>query len=60
MMKKTTQAQIQQVLEAEKVNPGSQEGQEIDYQKTLAPEAQDLTGVDPRWIHAYRSFSVLN
>ncbi|OWZ11835.1 reverse transcriptase [Phytophthora megakarya] len=29
------------------------------YASTLDLEAQDLTEVDPRWIHAYRSFSVL-
>ncbi|OWZ00679.1 reverse transcriptase [Phytophthora megakarya] len=54
----TAQAQIQQVLEAENVDPGSREDQVIDHQKTLDQEAQDLTGVDSRWIHAYRSFSV--
>ncbi|OWZ02626.1 reverse transcriptase [Phytophthora megakarya] len=59
MMKDTCQVRIQQVLEAESVDPGSQEDQAIDHQKTLDLEMQDLTGVDPRWIHAYRSFSVL-
>ncbi|OWZ11029.1 reverse transcriptase [Phytophthora megakarya] len=59
MMKDTSQVRIQQVLEVECVDPGSQEGQAIDQQKHLDPEAQDLTGVDPRWSHAYRSFSVL-
>ncbi|OWZ19429.1 reverse transcriptase [Phytophthora megakarya] len=39
MMKETTQAQIQQVLEAENVDPGSHEGQIIDYQKVLDLEA---------------------
>ncbi|OWZ11645.1 hypothetical protein PHMEG_00015307 [Phytophthora megakarya] len=59
MMKDTTQAQIQRVLEVERVDQGSQEDQVIDHRKTLDLEAQDFTEVDPRWIHAYRSFSVL-
>ncbi|OWY99700.1 reverse transcriptase [Phytophthora megakarya] len=37
----------------------SQEDQAIGQQKTLDLESQDLTEVDPRWIHTYRSFSVL-
>ncbi|OWZ11773.1 LOW QUALITY PROTEIN: reverse transcriptase [Phytophthora megakarya] len=49
MMKDSTQAQIQRVLE----------GLHRSLQKTLDLEAQDLTEVDPRWIHACRSFSVL-
>ncbi|OWZ09713.1 LOW QUALITY PROTEIN: reverse transcriptase [Phytophthora megakarya] len=59
MMKDTTQAQIQRILEVESVDQGSQEDQAIDHRKTLDPEAQDPTEVDPRWIHAYRSFRVL-
>ncbi|OWZ00168.1 reverse transcriptase [Phytophthora megakarya] len=59
MVKETTQAQIQRVLEAANADPESQEGQVIDDQKSLDLEAQDLTGVGPRWIHAYRSFGVL-
>ncbi|OWZ11085.1 reverse transcriptase [Phytophthora megakarya] len=55
MMKDTTQAQIQRVLEVER----DQGDQVVDHQKTLDLEAQDFTEVDPRWIHAYRSFSVL-
>ncbi|OWZ18152.1 reverse transcriptase [Phytophthora megakarya] len=51
MMKDTTQVRIQRVLKVE--------NQTIDRQKTLDLEAQDLTEVNPRWIHAYRSFSVL-
>ncbi|OWY96774.1 reverse transcriptase, partial [Phytophthora megakarya] len=59
MMKDTTQAQIQRILEVESADQGSQEDQVIDHRKTLDLEAQDLTEVNPRWIHAYRSFSVL-
>ncbi|OWY95151.1 reverse transcriptase, partial [Phytophthora megakarya] len=59
MMKDTSQVRIRQVLEAEIVDPGSQGDQAIDPQKTLDLEAQDLTEVDPRWIHPYRSFNVL-
>ncbi|OWZ09853.1 LOW QUALITY PROTEIN: reverse transcriptase [Phytophthora megakarya] len=59
MMKDTTQTQIQRILDVESVDQGSQEDQAIDHRKTLDLEAQDLTEVDPRWIHAYRSFSVL-
>ncbi|OWZ16402.1 reverse transcriptase [Phytophthora megakarya] len=59
MMKNTTQAQIQRMLEVESVDQGSHEDQVIDHRKTLDLEAQDLTEVDPRWIHAYRSFSSL-
>ncbi|OWZ17551.1 reverse transcriptase [Phytophthora megakarya] len=43
----------------EYVDQGSQEDQAIDHQNTLDLEAQDLTEVNPRWIHAYRSFRVL-
>ncbi|OWY96323.1 reverse transcriptase, partial [Phytophthora megakarya] len=59
MMRDTSQVRIQQVLEVESVDPESQEDQAIDHQKTLDMEAQDLIEVDPRWIHAYRSFDVL-
>ncbi|OWZ08396.1 reverse transcriptase [Phytophthora megakarya] len=52
-MKDVTQTQIQRVLEVES------EDQAIDRRKTLDLEALYLTEVDPRWIHAYRSFSVL-
>ncbi|OWZ16157.1 reverse transcriptase [Phytophthora megakarya] len=47
-MKDTTQAQIQRVLKVENVDQESQEDQ-----------VQDLTEVDLRWIHAYKSFGVL-
>ncbi|OWZ00361.1 reverse transcriptase [Phytophthora megakarya] len=50
---------IQQVLEAENVKQGSQEDQGVDHRNTLNLEAPDPTEVDPRWIHAHRSFSVL-
>ncbi|OWZ01379.1 reverse transcriptase, partial [Phytophthora megakarya] len=59
MMKEATQAQIQQVLEVENVDHGSQEGGVVNHRKTLDLEATDLTEVDPRWIHAHRSFRVL-
>ncbi|OWZ11305.1 LOW QUALITY PROTEIN: reverse transcriptase [Phytophthora megakarya] len=59
MMKDITRAQIQRVLGAESVDQGSHEDQLVDHQKTLDLETQDLTEVGPRWIHAYRSFSVL-
>ncbi|OWZ23049.1 reverse transcriptase [Phytophthora megakarya] len=59
MMKDTTQAQIQRVLEVASVDRGSRGDQVVDHQKTLDLEAQDLTEVDPRWVHAYRFFSVL-
>ncbi|OWZ07784.1 reverse transcriptase [Phytophthora megakarya] len=59
MVKEATQARIQQVLEAENVDRGSQEDQEVDHQKTLGLEAPDPTEVDPRWIHAHRALSTL-
>ncbi|OWY90947.1 LOW QUALITY PROTEIN: reverse transcriptase [Phytophthora megakarya] len=59
MVKEATQARIQQVLEAENGDRGSQEGQEVDHRKTLDLEAPDPTEADPRWIHAHRSFSAL-
>ncbi|OWY97972.1 reverse transcriptase, partial [Phytophthora megakarya] len=59
MVKEATQAQIQQVLEAENVDRRPQENQGVDHRKTLDLEAQDLTEVDPSWIHAHPSFSAL-
>ncbi|OWZ09136.1 reverse transcriptase [Phytophthora megakarya] len=59
MVKEATQAQIQQVLEAENVDRGSQEDQGVDHRKALDLEAPDPTEVDPRWIHAHRFFSAL-
>ncbi|OWZ07874.1 LOW QUALITY PROTEIN: reverse transcriptase [Phytophthora megakarya] len=38
---------------------GSQEVQVVDHRKTLDLEAPDPTEVDPRWIHAHRSFDAL-
>ncbi|OWZ08483.1 reverse transcriptase [Phytophthora megakarya] len=43
----------------ENVGQGSQEDQAVDHRKALDLEAQDPTEVDPRWIHAHRSFSAL-
>ncbi|OWZ10887.1 reverse transcriptase [Phytophthora megakarya] len=59
MIKEATQAQIQQVLEAENVDQGSQEDQVADHRKTLDLEAPDPTKVDPSWAHPHPSFSVL-
>ncbi|OWZ08171.1 reverse transcriptase [Phytophthora megakarya] len=59
MMKEATEARIQQILEVENVDQESQEDQGVDQRRTLDLEAPDLTEVDPRWIHAHRSFSVL-
>ncbi|OWZ23619.1 reverse transcriptase [Phytophthora megakarya] len=59
MTKETTQAQIQQMLEAENVDQGSSEDQVNDHRNPLNLEAPDPTEVDARWIHAYRSFRVL-
>ncbi|OWY94188.1 reverse transcriptase [Phytophthora megakarya] len=59
MTKEETQGRIQQVLEAEGADPGSQEDLNVDLQRTLDLEASDHTEVDPRWIHAHRSFNVL-
>ncbi|OWY93870.1 reverse transcriptase [Phytophthora megakarya] len=59
MAKEATQRRIQQVLEAEGADPGSQEDLSDDHRRTLDLEASDPTEVDPRWIHAHRSFSVL-
>ncbi|OWY98026.1 LOW QUALITY PROTEIN: reverse transcriptase [Phytophthora megakarya] len=59
MVKVATQVRIKQVLEAENVDPGSPEDHVVDHRKTLDLEASDLTEVDPRWIHAHRSFNVL-
>ncbi|OWZ00104.1 LOW QUALITY PROTEIN: reverse transcriptase [Phytophthora megakarya] len=56
MMKEATQARIQH---EENVDQGYQEDQGVDHRKTLDLEAPDPTEVDPRWIHAHRSFSVL-
>ncbi|OWZ02052.1 reverse transcriptase [Phytophthora megakarya] len=59
MAKEATQERIQQVLEAEGTDPRSQEDRNVDYRRTLDPEAPDPTGVDPRWIHPHRTFNVL-
>ncbi|OWZ05689.1 reverse transcriptase [Phytophthora megakarya] len=59
MMKEATQARIQQILEVENVNQGSQEDQGVDHRKTWDLEAPDPSEVDRCWIHAHRSFSVL-
>ncbi|OWY97684.1 LOW QUALITY PROTEIN: reverse transcriptase [Phytophthora megakarya] len=60
MMKEATQLRIQQVLEEEDIDRSrSREDQGGDYQKTLDLEAPDPTKVDPRWVHAQRSFSAL-
>ncbi|OWY98468.1 reverse transcriptase, partial [Phytophthora megakarya] len=59
MAKETTQGRIQQILEAEGVDPRSQEDRDVDHRSTLDLEASDPTEVDPRWIHAHRSFNVL-
>ncbi|OWZ11026.1 reverse transcriptase [Phytophthora megakarya] len=59
MMKEAIQAQIQQVLETEDMDQGSQEDQVVDHRKTLDLEAPDPTEVDSRWIHAYRYFNAL-
>ncbi|OWY99261.1 LOW QUALITY PROTEIN: reverse transcriptase [Phytophthora megakarya] len=59
MMREATQARIQQVLEAEDADQGSQEDQGVDHRRTLDPEAPDPMEVDSRWIHAHRPFNVL-
>ncbi|OWY96408.1 reverse transcriptase [Phytophthora megakarya] len=59
MAKETTQGRIQQILETEGVDPRSQEDRDVDHQRTLDPEAPDPMEVDPRSIHAHRSFDVL-
>ncbi|OWZ05859.1 reverse transcriptase [Phytophthora megakarya] len=58
-MREATQAPIQQALEAENVDQGSQEDQGVDHRKILDLEAPDPAEVDPRWTHAHRSFSLL-
>ncbi|OWZ15805.1 reverse transcriptase [Phytophthora megakarya] len=40
-------------------NQGSQGDRGVDHRKALDLEAPNSTEVDPRWIHAHRSFSVL-
>ncbi|OWZ07519.1 reverse transcriptase [Phytophthora megakarya] len=55
MMKDTTQARIQRVLEVESVDQGPQEDQATDPKRLWIWKRK----MDPRWIHAYRSFSVL-
>ncbi|OWY91449.1 reverse transcriptase, partial [Phytophthora megakarya] len=47
MAKEATQGRIQQ------------EDRNVDHRRTLDPEASDPIEVDPRWIHAHRSFNVL-
>ncbi|OWY98749.1 reverse transcriptase, partial [Phytophthora megakarya] len=59
MAKEATQGRIQQVLEAEGVDPGSQEDLKVAHQRTLDLVVSDPTEVDPRWIHAHRPFNVL-
>ncbi|OWY92174.1 reverse transcriptase, partial [Phytophthora megakarya] len=59
MAKEATQERIRQVLEAEGTDPGSREDLNVDHQGTLDLEASDPNWVDPRWIHAHRSFNVL-
>ncbi|OWY97928.1 reverse transcriptase [Phytophthora megakarya] len=59
MAKETTQGRIQQMLEAEGVDPRSQEDRDVNHRRTLDPEAPDPMEVDPRWIHAHRAFNVL-
>ncbi|OWZ02954.1 reverse transcriptase [Phytophthora megakarya] len=59
MTKGATQARIQQVLEAEDADQVSQEDRGVDHRRTLDLEAPDPIEIDPRWIHAHRSFNVL-
>ncbi|OWY95818.1 LOW QUALITY PROTEIN: reverse transcriptase [Phytophthora megakarya] len=59
MTKEATQARIQQVLEVEDIDQGSQKDRGVDHRRTLDLEAPDPTEVDPRWIHAHRFFNVL-
>ncbi|OWY93985.1 reverse transcriptase [Phytophthora megakarya] len=59
MTKEATRARIQQVLEVEDADQGSQEDRGVDHRKTLDLEAPNLIEVDSRWIHAHRSFNVL-
>ncbi|OWY97166.1 LOW QUALITY PROTEIN: reverse transcriptase, partial [Phytophthora megakarya] len=59
MTKEATQARIQQVLEVEDADQGSQGDRGGDHRKALDLEASNPVEVDPRWIHAHRSFNVL-
>ncbi|OWY99587.1 reverse transcriptase [Phytophthora megakarya] len=59
MTKEATQVRIQQVLEVEDADQGSQGDRGGDHRKALDLEASDPIEVDPCWIHAHRSFNVL-
>ncbi|OWY90149.1 reverse transcriptase, partial [Phytophthora megakarya] len=59
MAQKATQARIRQVLGAENADQGSQEDRGVDHRRNLDLETPDPIEVNPRWIHAHRSFNVL-